>query len=43
VVAYLSQVHTDPDVAVELFMLEPTDGRAVAEHEQEFSPSLEEV
>jgi uncharacterized protein YbcI len=36
VVAYLSQVHTDPDVAVELFMLEPSDGRAVAEHEQEF-------
>ena len=24
VVAYLSQVHTDPDIAVELFMLEPS-------------------
>jgi uncharacterized protein YbcI len=36
VVAYLSQVHTDPDVAVELFMLEPTGGSAVAEYEQEF-------
>lgn len=36
VVAYLSQVHTDPDIAVELFMLEPTGGGAVAEYEQEF-------
>lgn len=36
VVAYLSQVHTDPDIAVELFMLEPTGRGAVAEYEQEF-------
>lgn len=36
VVAYLSQVHTDPDIAVELFMLEPTGRSAVAEYEQEF-------
>lgn len=36
VVAYLSQVHTDPDIAVELFMLEPTGPGAIAEHEQEF-------
>lgn len=36
VVAYLSQVHTDPDIAVELFMLEPTGQSAIAEHEQEF-------
>lgn len=33
--AYLSQVHTDPDVAVELFMLEDATG-IVAEFEQEF-------
>ena len=26
VVAYMSQVHSDPDVAVEIFMLERTDG-----------------
>lgn len=26
VVAYMSQVHVDPDVAVELFMLEPEQG-----------------
>jgi uncharacterized protein YbcI len=32
VVAYLSQVHTDPDIAVELFMLEPSDRTAVADH-----------
>jgi uncharacterized protein YbcI len=30
--AYMSQVHTDPDIAVELFMLEPTGEPAVAEH-----------
>jgi hypothetical protein len=42
VVAYLSQVHTDPDVAVELFMLEPSDRRAVAEHEEEFPRTVEE-
>lgn len=36
VVAYLSQVHTDPDIAVELFMLEPTGRGTVAEYEQEF-------
>lgn len=33
--AYLSQVHTDPDIAVELFMLEDATG-VVAECEQEF-------
>ena len=37
VVAYLSQVHTDPDVAVELFMLEPSEPSAVAEYEQDFA------
>jgi uncharacterized protein YbcI len=30
--AYMSQVHTDPDIAVELFMLEPTGVQVVAEH-----------
>jgi uncharacterized protein YbcI len=38
VVAYLSQVHTEPDVAVELFMLEPSDRPAVGEHVMELSP-----
>ena len=36
VVAYLSQVHTDPDVAVELFMLEPGGPTHIAEYTQEF-------
>ena len=36
VVAYMSQVHTDPDIAVELFMLEPTERGVVAEHVQDF-------
>lgn len=35
--AYMSQVHTDPDIAVELFLLEPTSGGKVAvEYEQDF-------
>jgi uncharacterized protein YbcI len=34
--AYMSQVHTDPDVAVEMFMLEPIGEPVVAEHELEF-------
>jgi uncharacterized protein YbcI len=38
--AYMSQVHTDPDVAVEMFMLEPTGEPIVAEHALEF-PSEE--
>ena len=37
--AYMSQVHTDPDVAVELFMLEPLGKPAgepvVVQHELE--------
>jgi uncharacterized protein YbcI len=33
--AYMSQVHTDPDIAVEMFMLEPTGKSVVAEHELE--------
>ena len=32
VVAYLSQVHTNPDIAVELFVLEPNAGLEPAEH-----------
>lgn len=33
VIAYMSQVHTDPDMAVELFVLEPHDEHVVEEHE----------
>jgi uncharacterized protein YbcI len=35
VIAYMSQVHSDPDMAVELFMLEPAQTSVVAEHELE--------
>jgi uncharacterized protein YbcI len=36
--AYMSQVHTDPDIAVELFMLEPTGEPTVAEHVLDVQP-----
>lgn len=32
VIAYMSQVNTNPDMAVELFVLEPNAGLAPAEH-----------
>jgi hypothetical protein len=32
VTAYMSQIHADPDVAVELFVLEPRDTDVVGEH-----------
>jgi uncharacterized protein YbcI len=37
VIAYMSQVHTDPDMAVELFVLEPADEGLVGQHEQELT------
>jgi uncharacterized protein YbcI len=33
VIAYMSQIHADPDLAVELFMLEPSDTGLVGEYE----------
>ena len=33
VIAYMSQVHTSPDLAVELFVLEPGAEAAIGEHE----------
>jgi uncharacterized protein YbcI len=33
VIAYMSQIHTDPDLAVELFVLEPLDEPVGTEHE----------
>ena len=35
VIAYMSQVHTNPDMAVELFVLEPGDEKVIGEHELE--------
>jgi uncharacterized protein YbcI len=40
VIAYMSQIHHDPDLAVELFVLEPSD-ESIMEHELEV-PSAEE-
>ena len=34
VIAYMSQVHSSPNMAVELFVLEPADDGLVGEHEQ---------
>jgi uncharacterized protein YbcI len=41
VVAYMSQIHTDPDMAVELFVLEPASEDVVAEHEVDLGESEE--
>jgi uncharacterized protein YbcI len=35
--AYMSQVHTDPDIAIEMFMLEPTGEPVVMEHHLEIT------
>jgi uncharacterized protein YbcI len=37
VLAYMSQIHTDPDLAVELFVLEPAAANVTAEHEVELA------
>ena len=39
VIAYMSQIHTDPDMAVELFVMEPAKKPVVLEHEQDLSQS----
>jgi len=39
VIAYMSQIHHDPDMAVELFVLEPISGMVVGEHELDLSDS----
>jgi uncharacterized protein YbcI len=35
VIAYMSSIHVDPDLAVEIFALEPTDGVSPADEEPE--------
>jgi uncharacterized protein YbcI len=42
VLAYVSQAHTDPDFAVEIFMLEPSPEKVVAHHEQDLGPPAED-
>ena len=39
VIAYMSQIHHDPDMAIELFVLEPVTGMVVGEHELDLSGS----
>lgn len=38
VIAYMSQVHSSPDLAVELFVLNPADTGLLGEHEEELPP-----
>ena len=42
VIAYVSQVHSNPDFAVEIFMLEPSPEKVVAHHEQDLAPQAED-
>jgi uncharacterized protein YbcI len=35
VIAYMSQIHQDPDLAVEIFVLEPSDQAVVGLHEHD--------
>jgi uncharacterized protein YbcI len=35
VIAYMSQIHTSPDLAVELFVLEPQEAPVAGEHKEE--------
>jgi uncharacterized protein YbcI len=37
VIAYMSQIHQDPDLAVEIFVLEPTGDTAADLHEHDLS------
>lgn len=38
VLAYMSQIHTSPDLAVELFVLEPAEKPVAGEHKEEIDP-----
>jgi uncharacterized protein YbcI len=41
VIAYMSQIHTNPDMAVELFVLEPAAESVVSEHRVELGGESE--
>lgn len=43
VIAYMSSIHVDPDLAVELFVLEPVDDPVVGSHEIETGAGDEPV
>jgi hypothetical protein len=38
VIAYMNQIHCDPDVSLEVFVLEPGQEPLLAEHEVELQP-----
>ena len=42
VIAYMSQINEDPDLAVEIFVLEPTGEASAEKHQVEFSDPPEE-
>ena len=42
VLGYMSQINADPDIAIELFLLEPHAEKLLGEHEQTFEPEHEE-
>jgi uncharacterized protein YbcI len=37
VIAYMSQIHQDPDLAVEIFVMEPSDESLAGEHEHDLT------
>jgi uncharacterized protein YbcI len=43
VIAYMSQVHTDPDLSAEIFVLEPIEAseRVIAHHEEDLTEATE--
>jgi uncharacterized protein YbcI len=41
VIAYMSQVHSDPDISAELFVLEPAEEPVLAEHDLTVVPDSE--
>jgi uncharacterized protein YbcI len=43
VIGYLSQINADPDVAIEVFLLEPHAQELIGEHAQTFEPEPEPV
>ena len=41
VIAYMSQVHSDPDISAELFVLEPEEGPVLVEHDMTLATDTE--
>jgi uncharacterized protein YbcI len=41
IIAYMSQIHQDPDLAAEIFVLEPVEGVEVAEHHMDVESGTE--